>query len=65
MHINAGVAGLVCALYLGKRNGYGQENMSPHNLVYAVIGASLAVGRLVRLQRRFSSWQQTAALAWR
>jgi Amt family ammonium transporter len=41
VHINAGVAGLVCALYLGKRYGYGQENMSPYNLVYAVIGASL------------------------
>src|SRR4029077_16076605 len=41
VHINAGVAGLVCALYLGKRNGYGQENMSPYNLVYAVVGASL------------------------
>jgi len=41
VHINAGVAGLVCALYLGKRVGYGTENMSPYNLVYAVIGASL------------------------
>ena len=41
VHINAGVAGLVCALFLGKRNGYGQENMAPYNLVYAVIGASL------------------------
>ena len=41
VHINAGVAGLVCALYLGKRVGYGSENMSPYNLVYAVIGASL------------------------
>jgi ammonium transporter, Amt family len=41
VHINAGVAGLVCALYLGKRYGFGQENMSPHNLVYSVIGASL------------------------
>ncbi|HEY8299805.1 MAG TPA: ammonium transporter, partial [Methyloceanibacter sp.] len=41
VHINAGVAGLVCALYLGKRVGYGTDNMSPYNLVYAVIGASL------------------------
>ncbi len=41
VHINAGVAGLVCALYLGKRYGYGQENMSPHNLVYSVTGAAL------------------------
>ena len=55
VHINAGVAGLVCALYLGKRTGYGTENMAPHNLVYSMIGASLAVGRLVRLQRRFGA----------
>jgi Amt family ammonium transporter len=41
VHINAGVAGLVCALVLGKRVGYGHDNMSPHNLTYAVIGASL------------------------
>ena len=41
VHINAGVAGLVCALVLGKRVGYGHDNMSPYNLTYAVIGASL------------------------
>jgi Amt family ammonium transporter len=41
VHINAGVAGLVCALVLGKRVGYPHDNMSPYNLVYAVIGASL------------------------
>ena len=41
VHINAGVAGLVCALVLGKRKGYGTENMAPHNLVLSLIGASL------------------------
>ena len=41
VHINAGIAGLVSALVLGKRLGYGQENMAPYNLAYAVIGASL------------------------
>src|SRR5262250_1116259 len=41
VHINAGVAGLVCALVLGKRKGFGLENMAPHNLVLSVIGASL------------------------
>jgi Amt family ammonium transporter len=41
VHINAGVAGLVCALVLGKREGYGTTNMAPHNLVYSVIGAAL------------------------
>ncbi|MBS0559356.1 MAG: ammonium transporter [Proteobacteria bacterium] len=41
VHINAGIAGLVACLVLGKRVGYGQENMAPWNLAYAVIGASL------------------------
>ena len=41
VHINAGVAGLVCALVLGKRIGYGHENMAPFNLAFAVVGASL------------------------
>ena len=41
VHINAGVAGLVCALVLGKRSGYPTTNMAPYNLAYAVIGASL------------------------
>jgi Amt family ammonium transporter len=41
VHINAGVAGLVAALVLGKRLGYGHDNMAPYNLTYAVIGAGL------------------------
>ncbi|HLI10239.1 MAG TPA: ammonium transporter [Alphaproteobacteria bacterium] len=41
VHINAGVAGLVCALVLGKRRGLGSEHLAPHNLVLSVIGASL------------------------
>jgi ammonium transporter, Amt family len=41
VHINAGVAGLVCALVLGKRVGLGTENMAPANLTYSLIGASM------------------------
>ena len=41
VHINAGVSGLVAALIVGKRTGYGKEYMAPHNLVYSIIGASL------------------------
>ncbi len=41
VHINAGVAGLVAALVLGKRRGYRVENLAPHNLVLSVVGASL------------------------
>jgi Amt family ammonium transporter len=41
VHINAGIAGLVACLVLGKRVGYGSDNMAPFNVAYAVIGASL------------------------
>ena len=41
VHINSGVAGLVAAMVIGKRLGYGTEVMAPDNLVYSVIGASL------------------------
>jgi Amt family ammonium transporter len=41
VHLNAGTAALVTCLVLGKRVGLGSENMSPHNLVLSVIGASL------------------------
>ena len=41
VHINAGVAGLVAALVLGKRHGYPTTPMAPHNLGYTLIGASL------------------------
>jgi ammonium transporter, Amt family len=41
VHINAGIAGLVSCLVLGKRLGYGREAMPPHNLTFTLIGASL------------------------
>ena len=41
VHINAGIAGLVAAIMLGKRAGFGTENMAPHNLTLSVIGAAL------------------------
>jgi Amt family ammonium transporter len=41
VHINAGVAGLVGCLMLGKRIGYGKELLAPHSLVLTMIGASL------------------------
>jgi Amt family ammonium transporter len=41
VHINAGVAGLVCALVMGKRVGYGKEAMAPHNLILTLVGASM------------------------
>ena len=41
VHINAGVAGLVLALMIGKRIGYPKEAVTPHNLVFSLAGASM------------------------
>jgi ammonium transporter, Amt family len=41
VHINAGIAGLVGALMVGKRIGHGKEIMAPHSMVQTMIGASL------------------------
>ena len=41
VHINAGTAGLVLALVLGKRRGFGKEAMRPHNLPFVMLGAAL------------------------
>jgi Amt family ammonium transporter len=41
VHINAAVAGLVGAFFIGKRVGYGKESMAPHSLTLTMVGASL------------------------
>jgi Amt family ammonium transporter len=41
VHLSAGTAGLVAALVIGKRRGYGSENLAPHDLTLAVIGTGL------------------------
>jgi Amt family ammonium transporter len=41
VHITSGVSALVCALYMGKRDGYPNESMRPHSVVLSVIGACL------------------------
>jgi Amt family ammonium transporter len=41
VHINAGVAGLVGCILLGRRVGYGRENFAPHSLTMTMIGAAL------------------------
>lgn len=41
VHITAGISALVCALVLGKRAGYGQEPMIPHNATITMIGTGL------------------------
>jgi Amt family ammonium transporter len=41
VHINAGIAGLVAAIFVGKRQGLGKTSMAPHSLVMTMIGAAL------------------------
>ena len=41
VHINSGVAALVAAIMVGKRKGYGTDNLAPHNVALTMIGASL------------------------
>ncbi|MGW8256961.1 MAG: ammonium transporter, partial [Thermoguttaceae bacterium] len=41
VHISSGVSALICALFLGKRLGYGDEPMPPHNLTYTALGAGM------------------------
>lgn len=41
VHVSSGISALVCALLLGRRLGFGQEPMPPHNLTYTCIGAAL------------------------
>jgi len=41
VHISSGVSALVCALVLGRRKGFGHEDMRPHNLTYTVLGAAM------------------------
>ena len=60
VHLNAGVAGLVAALIVGARQGYGRENLAPSDLSLAVDRRRHAVGRLVRLQRRLGARRRLA-----
>jgi Amt family ammonium transporter len=41
VHISSGFSALICALLIGKRLGFGQEPMPPHNLTYTCIGAAM------------------------
>jgi ammonium transporter, Amt family len=41
VHINSGIAALVCALMLGKRRGLGRVQMAPHNLILTVVGTGM------------------------
>ena len=41
IHINSAAAALVCAIFLGKRMGYGTDNLHPHNLPLTIFGAGV------------------------
>ncbi|WP_353152359.1 ammonium transporter [Pollutimonas bauzanensis] len=65
VHINAGIAGLVGAYFIGKRVGYGRESMQPHNLPMAMTGAALLwVGWFGFNAGSALSANETAALAF-
>jgi len=55
VHINAGIAGLVGALMVGRRTGYGKELMPPHSLVMTMIGAIAAAGADTRMFQGMST----------
>jgi Amt family ammonium transporter len=41
VHINAGIAALVGAIMIGKRTGYGRDNMAPHSMTLTMVGAAI------------------------
>lgn len=41
VHISSGISALVCALLIGKRKGFGHDDMRPHNLTFTVLGAAM------------------------
>ncbi len=41
VHISSGVSALICALLVGRRLGFGTEDMRPHNLTYTALGAAM------------------------
>jgi Amt family ammonium transporter len=41
VHISSGVSALICAILIGRRLGFGTEDMRPHNLTYTVLGAAM------------------------
>ncbi len=59
VHVNAGVAALVCALVIGRRRGFPHVPMAPHSLPLARDRRGHAVGGLVRVQ-----WRQRAGGQW-
>jgi ammonium transporter, Amt family len=41
VHISSGISALICAILLGRRIGWGQDDMRPHNLTYTAMGAAM------------------------
>lgn len=41
VHISSGISALVCAIFVGKRLGFGHDDMRPHNLTYTTLGAAM------------------------
>ena len=60
VHINAGVAGIVLAAVLGKRNGYNRDPMAPSNLALTFNWYGFDLGRLVLASMAVVRWRQNA-----
>lgn len=41
VHVSSGISALVCALFIGRRHGFGEESMEPHNATLTILGATL------------------------
>lgn len=41
VHISSGISALLCAIMIGRRNGFGHDDMRPHNLTYTTLGAGM------------------------
>ena len=64
VHINSGIAGLVAAIIVGKRIGFGREDMAPHNLVLSLVGAALLWVGWFGFNARPPRWAPAPAPAW-
>jgi ammonium transporter, Amt family len=60
VHLSAGIGGLVAATVMGRRQGFGSENLAPFDLSLAVIGTGLLWVGLVRLQWRIGAGRELA-----
>jgi len=64
VHINAGIAGLVACIMVGKRKGYGLTPLPPHNVPMVLIGAAMLSGSAGLGLTPGARWPRTERLRW-